>query len=202
MHKKCGSEVVIDHRDDRTFESDVKEQGDEEFYREQVIPLYSDLYRFLRAFVGDPEAAKDIAQITMERAWRKIHQLKKRDRVKSWLFQIGRIVSSTYYTCNQTKIICNDYDPDLTMGKLSDVEADVLEILLDKERSHLILEALDRINPKYKPVLQLWALGDLTQKEIAEVLDINYNTARIYVVRGLKALKEEYFKLERGVRRR
>lgn len=41
MHKKCGSEVVIDHRDDRTFESDVKEQGDEEFYREQVIPLYS-----------------------------------------------------------------------------------------------------------------------------------------------------------------
>ena len=86
MHKKCGSEVVIDHRDDRTFESDVKEQGDEEFYREQVIPLYSDLYRFLRAFVGDPEAAKDIAQITMERAWRKIHQLKKRDRVKSWLF--------------------------------------------------------------------------------------------------------------------
>ena len=57
MHKKCGSEVVIDHRDDRTFESDVKEQGDEEFYREQVIPLYSDLYRFLRAFVGDPEAA-------------------------------------------------------------------------------------------------------------------------------------------------
>ena len=51
MHKKCGSEVVIDHRDDRTFESDVKEQGDEEFYREQVIPLYSDLYRFLRAFV-------------------------------------------------------------------------------------------------------------------------------------------------------
>ena len=82
MHKKCGSEVVIDHRDDRTFESDVKEQGDEEFYREQVIPLYSDLYRFSRAFVGDPEAAKDIAQITMERAWRKIHQLKKRDRVK------------------------------------------------------------------------------------------------------------------------
>lgn len=58
MHKKCGSEVVIDHRDDRTFESDVKEQGDEEFYREQVIPLYSDLYRFLRAFVGDPEAAE------------------------------------------------------------------------------------------------------------------------------------------------
>ena len=88
------------------------------------------------------------------------------------------------------------------MGKLSDVEADVLEILLDKERSHLILKALNRINPKYKPVLQLWALGDLTQKEIAEVLDINYNTARIYVVRGLTALKEEYFKLERGVRRR
>lgn len=56
MHKKCGSEVVIDHRDDRTFESDVKEQGDEEFYREQVIPLYSDLYRFLRAFVGDRES--------------------------------------------------------------------------------------------------------------------------------------------------
>lgn len=179
MHKKCGSEVVIDHRDDQTFESDVKEQGDEEFYREQVIPLYSDLYRFLRAFVGDPEAAKDIAQITMERAWRKIHQLKKRDRVKSWLFQIGRNVSSTYYTCNQTKIICNDYDPDLTMGKLSDVEADVLEILLDKERSHLILKALNRINPKYKPVLQLWALGDLTQKEIAEVLDINYNVESI-----------------------
>ena len=94
------------------------------------------------------------------------------------------------------------FDPDLTMGKLSDVEADVLEILLDKERSHLILKALNRINPKYKPVLQLWALGDLTQKEIAEVLDINYNSARIYVVRGLKALKEEYFKLERGVRRR
>lgn len=40
MHKKCGSEVVIDHRDDRTFESDVKEQGDEEFYREQVRPDY------------------------------------------------------------------------------------------------------------------------------------------------------------------
>ena len=112
MHKKCGSEVVIDHRDDRTFESDVKEQGDEEFYREQVIPLYSDLYRFLRAFVGDPEAAKDIAQITMERAWRKIHQLKKRDRVKSWLFQIGRNVSSTYasFFLTRSKLCCRIWE--------------------------------------------------------------------------------------------
>ncbi len=75
----------------------------------------------------------------------------------------------------------------------------MLQMILDKERMYLILKALDRIDPKYKTVLQLWALGDLTQKEIAEVLNINYNTARIYVVRGLKALKKEYFKLERGI---
>lgn len=198
MRKKCEREAVIGYSSlmDRP---DVRKESDEEFYREQVIPLYKGLYLFLRAYVDDAEAAKDIAQITMERAWKKIHQLKKRERVKSWLFQIARNVSSTYYTSKQTMVICNDYDPESDMRKITDTETDVLQMILDKERMHLILKALDRIDPKFKTVLQLWALGDLTQKEIAEVLNINYNTARIYVVRGLKALKKEYFKLERGI---
>ena len=168
MYKKRGAEAVFDDSCEWEAASDVRAPGDETFYRENVIPLYKDLYLFLRAFTNDSEAAKDIAQITMERAWTKIDWLKKRDRVKAWLFQIARNASSTYYTSKKTMIMSSGCDPEYDMKKISDERMDALQIILDRERSSLIVKALDRVDPRFKTVVQLWALGDLTQKRSQE----------------------------------
>ena len=68
-----------------------------------------------------------------------------------------------------------------------------------EEEKALLARAMEELPLKYREVLILWSQGELSEKELSQVMDINYNTIRVHIHRGLKRLKEIYFSLEGGV---
>lgn len=175
-----------------------KRKRDRVFFEESVAVLYEDIYRFAHSMVKDTETARDIAQNTMEKAWKNLHQLRDRARVKAWVYRIARNEVNVFFRSAQRMDFFDVADGRPDYEKAAETEADILEILLKKERFGLLLRALDMMSPKYREVVLLWALGDLSQKEIAQVLRINYSTARVHLYRGLNELRDLYFALERG----
>ena len=58
--------------------------------------------------------------------------------------------------------------------------------------------ALERIDRKYRNVIQLNVICEYNLIETAEILNINVNTARTWSARGLVKLREEFEKLDLG----
>ena len=176
----------------------MKDRKKEDFFRENLLRYYDDIYRYVRSEVRDADTAQDITQNTIEKAWKYQYQLKKKESAKSWIFKIARNEILKFFKGRKTDYFYDEQESELIQERYSDLEEEILEILVHKEMAYRIVEAVQLLEPKYGQIIKLWALGDLSQKEIAEELHLNYNTVRVLLHRGLNELRHRYFALERG----
>ena len=169
--------------------------SDEEIFKKNIAVHYSNIYRFVRSLTGDGPAAEDITQSIMERAWRNIRRLKNGKRARSWLFQAAKLETESYLSARHTEISFEEMEPGLDPELLTEEAEDILKILLDREQSDQVIAALDLLSPRYQQVVKLWALGSLSQRDIAKVMGMNRNTVRICLRRGLTAFRKAYASL-------
>ncbi len=169
--------------------------GDEEIFKKNIAVFYRDIYRFVRSLTEDGPAAEDITQNIMERAWRNIHRMKNRKRARSWLFHAAKIEADDYLRAKRMEFSFEEMESDLSPELLAEETKDLLEILLNKEQSDQVVAALGLLSPRYQQVVKLWAMGNLSQRDIAKVMGMNRNTVRICLRRGLKAFRKAYASL-------
>ena len=169
--------------------------GDEEIFKKNIAVFYRDIYRFVRSLTEDGPAAEDITQNIMERAWRNIHRMKNRKRARSWLFHAAKIEADDYLRAKRMEFSFEEMESDLSPELLAEETKDLLEILLNKEQSDQVVAALGLLSPRYQQVVKLWAMGNLSQRDIARVMGMNRNTVRICLRRGLKAFRKAYASL-------
>lgn len=174
---------------------------------DEVVLCHVDLlYRMAFRLSGNRHDAEDLVQETFLRAHRafagfKLHEF----GAKPWLL---RIMHNVFVTrLGQTRrvpLLSDGADPDELAqdvrrpSALSDAKEKVDWEHLDEE----LQRALDSLAPEYRTVLMLWALGELSYKEIADVLDCAMGTvmSRLHRARRqLAGLLREYA-AERGIR--
>jgi RNA polymerase sigma-70 factor (ECF subfamily) len=176
---------------------------DEEFFTQNVLILYKDVYRYVLANVKNTDAAQDIVQSAMEKAWKNLKGLREPSKARQWIFAITKNEISAYFKRNMKELSVRDVsvsDKEYSYAKehMAAVEKDILQMLITREESKRLIDALERVSAKFRCILEMWAFDDYSVKEIAKELDINYNTARVYMFRGLRELKEIYLSQERG----
>ena len=176
----------------------MKRRKKEEFFMEHIAARYADIYRYVFSRLQNESDAKDAAQNTMERAWKSLDRLRKPESVKSWLFQIAYNESINVIRKRWQTYSYDDPDSGYTLDKITEVHEDLMEILLRREERGLLMEAMALMRPHYREIIQLWAVGEFSQKEISEMLDLNYNTVRVTLFRGMEQLREIYRALEQG----
>lgn len=165
-----------------------------QFFEKNIAIYYKDIYKFLRVLTGERTTAEDLSQDVMEKAWKYLNSLKDVDKAKSWLFRIARNEAKTCYkkTCRRENY--EIISPDIKEWS-RETEQDTLAYLVKTEENNLLMEALNKLDKKYSQIIILRYVSGLEIKEIAYILDINYNTARTYLHRGLQLLKDVYVEL-------
>lgn len=139
--------------------------------------LYSNALRILR----DPNMAEDAVQETMTAAFRGIESFKGESRLRTWLYKIMyrnslRLIQKNKpidYKEHETETQAQIHNVD----KRLDIES-VMALLSQRERSILMLA--------YKDELPL--------KEIAQILEITENNAKIVLFRARKRFAELWSK--------
>ncbi|MBN7771974.1 RNA polymerase sigma factor [Clostridium aminobutyricum] len=168
------------------------------FFENHILIYYQDIFRFLMVLTNNRSHAEDLTQNVMEKAWKFLYQLKDPEKSKSWIFQIARNEAKTFYKKSGNTVT---YETELIPNEqefTEPIESDILSILLKREESKLILKSLELLDQKYAQIIKLRFIAGLDIKDIAYILDINYNTTRTHLKRGLKRLKEVYLFLEKG----
>ena len=175
----------------------ASKNGDQEAFAQLVQRyqrrVFNLVYRMLRQY----EEATEITQETFLAAWQGLPAFRGEARFPTWLYRIA-------YNCSLKQLEQRKRDRALQVA----LEAEkALENADDEQRENAGLEARDRqilvqehlshLPAKYRIVLILRHLQDMTYEEMAEILTMPIGTIKTHLFRARNLLKERLLALKR-----
>ncbi|WP_109300975.1 RNA polymerase sigma factor SigZ [Aquimarina sp. AU474] len=151
----------------------------------EIIHVWNDmngrLTNFVNTKVKDPELSKDIVQDVFLKVFTKFDTLKNKEKLVSWIYQITRNEIISHFR----KIKFNSTSKEVEAEEFS-------EEILTSELIHCINPLINSLPEKYKQAIVLADLENVSQKEIANQLNISYSGVKSRVQRGREMLKSAY----------
>ncbi len=148
----------------------------EEAYAEYAPSILA----FLRRYVGHDEA-EDVLQRTFMDAWRAADRFDPDQRLGAWLFTIAHRRAVDALRSRRHDVVPVEVVRDL-------VGEDGRETVDRYADAAEVRHALDQLSAGERDVLTLAYFGDLTQREIAERLDVPIGTVKARAARGTRNL--------------
>ncbi|MFA5996869.1 MAG: RNA polymerase sigma factor [Candidatus Paceibacterota bacterium] len=184
------------HRDmtDEEFVSLVQ-KGDINQFGVLVERYEAKLLRYGRKFLARHEDIQDIVQDVFVSAYQNIQSFDTAQRFSPWIYRIAhnafvnRLKKNSY-----NPLILIDFDTMISHPVYDDPAPLERE---QKEMRVMIDKGLDKISPKYREVLILHFLEEMSYKEISDILQIPSGTVGIRLKRAKEALKEIYEKMNK-----
>ncbi len=157
--------------------------GNRKAFSELVKRHQKGLLRMSLRFLKDMDAAEDVVQESFIKAYEKLNSFEGRSSFKSWLYQI---------TVNTARNKIREYrheTTDIEFVQLS-VGAIAESNLVHTAVKDLIQYEVDKLPLKQKTALVLRVYEDLSFKEIAEIMECPYDTAKANYRHALIKLKQ------------
>lgn len=136
-------------------------------------------YRFAYTYTRNETSAEDVVSESVVKALNSIKSLRNPAYLKTWFYKIIINTALTHIK-KESKLVY--MDPEL---------APATKPFTEEYSSLSFQELIDTLEPKYKSIIVLRFLEDMTLEEVALTLDENINTIKTRLYRGLKLLKIE-----------
>jgi len=183
--------------EDTTNESDTDEalarrvqSGDTEAFGELMGRYEAKLKRYGTKFLSDHEDITDLVQEAFVRAYQNIRSFDTSLRFSPWIYRIAHNeFVSALRKRSRSPVISIDFDALVSHPAYDDPAPRERE---QKEMRALIERGLEKIPSKYREVLVLYYLEELSYREIADVLKVPVSTVGIRLKRGKSALSAVY----------
>ncbi|MCI8397003.1 MAG: sigma-70 family RNA polymerase sigma factor [Clostridia bacterium] len=147
------------------------------------------VYNYLYSLSKDRELAEELTQETFYKAIKNIKKFEGNSKVSTWLCQIAKNEWRTYVAkeskIKQIPIEDENYIDKLILENTAETEVEEKEAVLN------LYKEIHKLDQKTKEVIYLRIKGDLSFKEIGEILGESEEWARITYYRGKIKLKEE-----------
>tara|TARA_B100001248_G_scaffold262728_1_gene261736 strand:- start:9318 stop:9932 length:615 start_codon:yes stop_codon:yes gene_type:complete len=168
---------------DKELVKNVKD-GNRVAFSELVKRHQKPLFQFIIRYTRNENLAEDIVQDAFIRAYTKIHTFEERAAFKSWLYRIALNLAK-----NKLRREKPQYSIDnVKVGKVAEAESALVYETIQKR----IQVEIDALPAKQKEALHLRVFEDLAFKEIAEIMDCPYDTAKANYRHALLKLKQTF----------
>lgn len=147
-------------------------------YRGPVVRL---AYRLTH----DADEAKDIAQDSFLRAYRRLPDFHPDRPFARWLFVIARNASLDAIRRRRRAVLFAARENEFALP------AGPEELALRNDEALRVHAALATLPPKHRDVLELYYISGLRYREIAVALEIPIGTVKTYISRGKRRLRDE-----------
>lgn len=173
--------------------------GDERAFDRFFEENFARLYRFAIArLADDPEGAREVVQITLTRAVRKLHTFRAESALFTWLCAICRNEMNDWLRAQGRRrehiVLVEDF-PEV-QAAVDSFQAPVVD---SPERQYqrtqalrLIQVALDRLPAKYGDVLEWKYIEGHSVKEISARLEIGTEATQSLIARAKRAFADVY----------
>ncbi len=175
--------------DDRTLVERFLKDRDE-FAFEVIVKKYQRMVYFLALkMVGNHHDADEVAQRTFLSVYKNLPGFEGRSSLKTWVFRIAMNFSKNLIRDRGRRE--GEEITERSAMAASSVEDDINT----HERRRLVRDAMEKLPPRQREVLQMRAFGDMSFAEIAQAVGISISAAKVnyhYAVKALKTLLAEY----------
>ncbi len=177
-------------------------------FKDVAIPFMNEIFAGAIRLSKNTQTAEDLTAMVFEKAWRYFYQFKRGTNMRAWLY---RILMNTFYNEYRRNhrqappVSIDQYQSDdefYVYNKISSAahgnHQDVAQEILSKFTEQDILKILSSLPEKYRDVVVLSDLQELSYDDIARSLDISIGTVRSRLNRGRHQLQRLLW--EEGIR--
>ena len=154
--------------------------------------LYNDYFPKVFAYVygrvQDKEVSLDIVSDVFEKAFMKVRSLRSRDSFGSWLFTIARNEVSSHW--RKEKPAQRAAQEAAIEKELYNQPKSPEDTLLHKERLAFLSGLVKQLPKREQEIIALKFDAELTNREIASVLNTSEVNVRVTIFRALRKLRE------------
>ena len=152
----------------------------------EVTNIWTDFHKELKGFIYNKTRnsadTDDILQEVFIKIIRNIDKVNQSENLRQYLYGIVRNTINDYFRNQKTILTENEIE-----DKLSEVETQTLNSTIAE---CCIKPFINKLPDNYKEALLITEFQDISQKELAEKLNISYSGAKSRVQRGKEKLKE------------
>jgi RNA polymerase sigma-70 factor (ECF subfamily) len=162
--------------------------GDFGSFEELAMPHFAKLYNFAHWLTQDRAAAEDLVQETYMKALRGFSSFQQGTNFRAWMYKILR---NTFLTTKAGLKVSVSLDSD---GDDRPAEPAVTEtpesVLLSRAEIETIQNALEKLPVKFREIILLCDLEEMSYQEIGQTLGIPIGTVMSRLSRARKAMRE------------
>ena len=176
--------------------------GDQNAFEILVNRHQTFILNLVYRFMGDRTQAKDLAQEVFLRVWQGAKGYRPDAKFTTWIYRIAANLCLNELKSARRKnwfsFRHTTEDTDNTLEEtLPDKSPSAEDLLLTKERSRQISEALQTLPANQRMALVLKRYDDLPYEEIARIMDCSVSAVESLLVRAKKALQEKLKNFEK-----
>ncbi|MCH8496065.1 MAG: sigma-70 family RNA polymerase sigma factor, partial [Balneolales bacterium] len=172
-------------------------QAFKELFEKYKQPLY---YHILK-MVHRSDVVEDLQQEVFLKAFDNIYSYNSGFAFSTWLYRITTNHTIDYLRKKRLKTMSID-DPIKTKDgevgiDVPDEDAESDDLVMQKQRSAIIKQALESLPEKYRMVIQYRHMEELSYQEIADLMDLPLGTIKAHIFRAREMLYK-YLKDRQG----
>jgi RNA polymerase sigma-70 factor, ECF subfamily len=170
-------------------------QGDKEKFRILVEHYQQMVFRTCMGFLHDKDNADDLTQDIFIQAYQSLNSFKGKAAFSTWIYRIAVNASLNRVRKNSGNPILNRLDSLFGSGKEKEISLQAFDnenpesILIRQEHSKWVQNALDNLPENQRTAIVLSKYDDLSQKEIAEIMNTTEGAVEALIQRAKTNLR-------------
>ena len=171
--------------------------GEQEAFEMLVHRYSTPLFNFICRFLGDYDQACDVLQQVFLRFYTSLPNLGTSEPFKPWLFQVARnccvdeLRRRKRYAIHFSQLESENSDGEVTvLSDMADPGPLPEEIMERHDLQEVLQEAIQSLPPKFRSVVTLRYLAQLSFSEIGKTLSMPEATAKTYFHRAKVLLRK------------
>jgi RNA polymerase sigma-70 factor (ECF subfamily) len=181
-------------------------KGDEGAFEILVNRHQTSVLNLIYRFIGDRTQARDLAQEVFLRVWQAAKTYRPEAKFTTWIYRIATNGCFNELKSSRRKKWFSFHQSDEHSGNtleetLSDSAPSAEDLLLEKERSRQLSDALQSLPDNQRMALVLKRYDDLSYAEIAQIIGCSVSAVESLLVRAKRTLQEKLKDFDRDVPR-
>jgi len=169
-------------------EQSLKHPGyDEQAFNKLVHENHQRIYGLFRRMVGSHAEADDLTQETFIKVYQSLPKFRQESSVETWIYRLAINKGLNYLRRMKIR---------KTLGlEFADTAAESGESKMDRSDRNLLRRVIAKLPPRQQMVVILRSFQELSFKEIAAVLNMTENAAKVNFSHAIKNLRQTFLKM-------
>jgi len=171
-------------------------RGDDNAFEILVNRHQTSVLNLVYRFIGDSTQAKDLAQEVFLRVWQTAKSYEPKAKFTTWIYRVtANLCFNELKSARRKRLFSfhhsDEMNENTTKETFSDGSPSAEDLLLEKERSRQISDALQSLPDNQRMALVLKRYDDLSYQEIARVIGCSVSAVESLLVRAKRSLQEK-----------